>query len=68
MTALIQKALEKGGLEDEGRAQLLLGISQYSDDHTESARSAFRHAQKHESSRKDAQTWLAHIARQGEES
>ena len=63
-TALIEKALKKGGLEDEGRAQLLLGISHYSDDHTESARSAFLLAQKHESSRKDAKAWLDHIARQ----
>jgi tetratricopeptide (TPR) repeat protein len=63
-TALIQKAIEKGGLEDAGKAHLLLGISYYSDDHPESARSAFAHARDHESTRTDANAWLDHIDRQ----
>jgi len=63
-TTLIQKALNKGGLEDAGKAHLLLGISYYSDDHPESARMAFGRAQKHESTRTDATAWLEHIARQ----
>jgi len=66
-TALIQKALEKGGLKDSGKAQLLLGISYYSDDRRESARTAFRRAQKHESTRTEAKAWLEHIARQSQE-
>jgi tetratricopeptide (TPR) repeat protein len=63
-TGLIQKAIEKGGLDDSGKAHLLLGISYYSDDHPESARTAFRRAQKHESTRAEATEWLAHIDRQ----
>jgi len=64
-TELIRKAIEKGGLEDTGRAQLLLGISYYSDDLTGPALTAFRIAQQHASTRKEATAWLAHIERQG---
>ena len=64
---LIQKAIEKGGLDDAGKAHLLLGISYYSDDHPESARTAFGRALKHESTRSDATAWLEHIARQSED-
>jgi tetratricopeptide (TPR) repeat protein len=63
-TGLIQKAIEKGGLDDAGKAHLLLGISYYSDDHPESARAAFRRARKHESTRTEATAWLEHIDRQ----
>ncbi|MEE2674608.1 MAG: tetratricopeptide repeat protein [Myxococcota bacterium] len=66
-TALIQKALEKGGLKDTGKAQLLLGISYYSDDRRELARTAFRRAMKHESTQTEANAWLEHIARQSQE-
>jgi tetratricopeptide (TPR) repeat protein len=66
-TALIQKAIKKGGLKDAGKAHLLLGISYYRDDHAESARIAFRHAREHESTRADAKTWLEHLARQSQE-
>jgi tetratricopeptide (TPR) repeat protein len=66
-TGLIQKALDKGGLEDEGKAQLLLGISYFSADHPESARTAFRKARKHESTRTDATAWLEHIDRQSQD-
>ena len=63
-TALIQKAINKGGLEDAGKAHLLLGISYFSDDKPESARPAFQRAWKHESTRADATAWLKHIDRQ----
>jgi len=66
-TALIQKAIKKGGLEDTGKAHLLLGISYYSDDHPESARTAFELAHQYESTRSDADAWLQHIARQGQD-
>jgi tetratricopeptide (TPR) repeat protein len=66
-TALILKAIKKGGLEDAGKAHLLLGISYYSDDRPESARTAFRLARKHESTRTDAKAWLEHLARQSQE-
>ena len=67
-TALIQKAIEKGGLVDMGRAQMLLGIAYFGDDHPSSARRAFRRAREHESTRVDANAWLEHIARQSQES
>jgi tetratricopeptide (TPR) repeat protein len=63
-TGLIQKAIAKGGLEDTGKAHLLLGISYYSDDLSEPALTAFLRAQQHESTRTDATAWLDHIARQ----
>jgi Flp pilus assembly protein TadD len=66
-TGLIQRAIEKGGLEDEGKAHLLLGISYFSDDHPESARTAFRKARNHESTRTDATAWLEHIERQSQD-
>lgn len=66
-TALIQKALDKGGLQDLGKAQLLLGISYYSDDRPELARTAFRRARDHESTRDEASVWLEHIARQSQD-
>lgn len=66
-TTLIQKAIEKGGLDDEGKAQLLLGISYFSGENPEAARMAFRRARKHESTRSDADAWLQHIARQSQD-
>jgi tetratricopeptide (TPR) repeat protein len=63
-TALIEKAIAKGGLLEIGRAQMLLGISYFGDDHPESARRAFRRASKHDSTRVEAIAWLEHIARQ----
>jgi len=63
-TQLIKKAITKGGLDDTGKAHLLLGISYYSDDHTEPALVAFRRAQQHKSTRTEATAWLAHIERQ----
>jgi tetratricopeptide (TPR) repeat protein len=63
-TELIQKAIAKGGLEDAGKAQLLLGISYYSDDHPDSARVAFQRALQSESTRTEATAWLEHIDRQ----
>jgi tetratricopeptide (TPR) repeat protein len=63
-TALIQKAIKKGGLEDAGKAELLLGISYYSDQNPDLARTAFRRAREHESTESDAIAWLEHISRQ----
>ena len=63
---LLQKALEKGGLEDLGRAHLLLGISYYSDDRPGRARSAFVRARAHDSSRIEANAWLEHIDRESQ--
>jgi len=66
-TGLIQKAINKGGLEDAGKAQLLLGISYFSSDLTNPALTAFRKAQKHQSTRTEATAWLAHIERQSQD-
>ena len=66
-TALIQKAIDKGGLLDMGKAHMLLGISYFGDDHPKSARRAFRRAREHETTRADAIAWLNHITRQSEE-
>jgi tetratricopeptide (TPR) repeat protein len=65
-TELIQKAINKGGLDDAGRAQLLLGIAYFSSDLTEPALTAFRRAQKHKSTQTEAAAWLAHIERQSQ--
>jgi len=67
-TELIEKAIEKGGLLDVGKAQMLLGISRFGDDHPKAARRAFRRAREHESTRVDANAWLDHIERQSSES
>ncbi|MBW2287246.1 MAG: tetratricopeptide repeat protein [Deltaproteobacteria bacterium] len=66
-TGLLQKAIKKGGLDDAGKAHLLLGISYFSDDHPESARTAFQRAWKHESTRTEATAWLQHIDRQSQD-
>lgn len=63
-TRLIQQALAKGGLDDTGKAQLLLGIAYYSDGQTGAARTAFGRALDHDSTRTEAKAWLEHIARQ----
>ncbi len=62
--SLLQKALEKGGLDDPGKAYVLLGICYFSDDHPGRARSAFRRAQSHDSTRGEAKAWLEHIRRE----
>ncbi len=67
-TELIQLAIEKGGLADVGKAHMLLGISYYGVDNRVRARTAFRRARVHESTEKEANVWLEHIARQGGES
>jgi tetratricopeptide (TPR) repeat protein len=63
-TELIQKAINKGGLDDAGRAQLLLGISYFSSDLTEPALTSLRRAQKHNSTQTEAAAMHAHKDRQ----
>jgi tetratricopeptide (TPR) repeat protein len=62
--SLLQNALEKGGLDDPGKAHVLLGICYFSDDHPGRARSAFLRAQQHDSTRGEAKAWLEHIRRE----
>jgi tetratricopeptide (TPR) repeat protein len=61
---LLEKALAKGGLEDPGNVQLLLGISYYYDKKTERARSSFQRASRGASTRNEADAWLMHIERE----
>ncbi|MGI9591651.1 MAG: tetratricopeptide repeat protein [Myxococcota bacterium] len=57
----LQKALEKGDLEDPGNVELLLGISFYNDARIDRARSHFVRARQHESSRAEADRWITHL-------
>jgi len=59
---LLDKALEKGGLEDPGNAQLLLGICLYSDGRVPPAQRWFERAEGHEKTHVQAKAWLQHIA------
>ena len=58
---LLEKGIEKGGLDDPGNAALLLGIAYYNGAQLERARSSFLRAQAHESTRDAAATWITHI-------
>jgi tetratricopeptide (TPR) repeat protein len=59
---LLRKAVEKGGLEDPGNAELLLGISYYNDSRVARARSSFLRARRHDSTREEADRWITHLA------
>jgi tetratricopeptide (TPR) repeat protein len=59
--ALLQKAVTKGGLEDPGNAELLLGISYYNDARVTLARSSFVRARQHDSTREEADRWITHL-------
>lgn len=54
----LQKGLEKGGLDDEGQALLLVGVAYYSDDQPGTARLWFQRAMKHDASRSQAAVWI----------
>jgi tetratricopeptide (TPR) repeat protein len=55
------EAIEKGGLEKPGAAELLLGIAYYEDQRVESARRAFTRARGFADSRPEAERWITHI-------
>ncbi len=61
---LLKKAVEKGGLEDPGNAQLLIGISYYNDERVAPARSSFLRARRHDSTRSEADRWITHLERE----
>lgn len=61
--AALRKALDKGGLAP-GSAELLLGITYYSDHNLREARSWFARAQQSGATREQASTWLEHIDRE----
>jgi tetratricopeptide (TPR) repeat protein len=60
----LRRGLEKGGLRNPGSAQLLLGIAFYNQKKPEEARSWFRRASQHGSSRTQAEGWLRHVERE----
>ena len=59
--AALERALEKGELEDLGDAYLLMGIARYNQSEPERARSWFRRALEYEDSHKEAKNWLSYI-------
>jgi len=61
-----QRALARGGLENLGNAQLLLGIAYYNDDRVEDARLSFQKASEHEATREAATNWITHIEQETE--
>jgi tetratricopeptide (TPR) repeat protein len=57
----LREAVEKGGLEKPGTAQLLLGIAYYNAQRVEPARSAFLRARQDTATREEAERWITHI-------
>jgi tetratricopeptide (TPR) repeat protein len=60
-SALLEKAVEKGGLKSPGNAELLLGIAYYNSAHVARARSSFLRARQHDSTRGAADRWITHL-------
>jgi tetratricopeptide (TPR) repeat protein len=58
----LQLGIEKGGLEKTGEAYLLLGIAHYNAGRAGPARNSFTKALQHESTRAEADRWIAHLA------
>jgi tetratricopeptide (TPR) repeat protein len=59
--ALLEKAVEKGDLEDPGNADLLLGIAYYNGARVARARSSFLRARQHDSTKDAANRWITHL-------
>jgi tetratricopeptide (TPR) repeat protein len=57
----LEKGLEKGDLQKPGNAVLLLGIAYYNSDHRDRARQYFVRARGYDTTRKQADEWLAHL-------
>jgi tetratricopeptide (TPR) repeat protein len=64
-SALLEKAIEKGGLKDPGNAELLLGIAYYNGAQVARARSSFLRARQHDSTRNEANRWITHLDTEG---
>jgi len=64
--AALSQAIDKGGLDNPGDAQLLMGIAYYSQKRPERARTWFARARKHDATRQEADTWLRHIEREAQ--
>jgi tetratricopeptide (TPR) repeat protein len=61
--AALREALAKGGLDDPGSAQLLLGVAYYNENKLNEARSWFARAHQSGETREQAETWLDQIDR-----
>lgn len=61
---MLHKAVEKGGLEKPGNAQVLLGIGYLNQERTVDATRYFERARGFPDSREEAERWLEHIAKQ----
>ncbi|HKA14991.1 MAG TPA: hypothetical protein VKH41_08240 [Myxococcota bacterium] len=57
----LKNALDKGGLDDPGAAELLLGITNYNAGKLGEARNWFAKSRRSEKSRATADAWLKHI-------
>jgi tetratricopeptide (TPR) repeat protein len=58
------RALDKGGLDNPGDAELLMGIAIYSQKKPAQARPWFSRARKHDASREEADVWIKHLERE----
>ena len=63
-TGVLEQAVEKGNLDDEGNTQLLLGVSLYNEGKLRSARSQFRKALDFENSQQYAEQWIKVVNRE----
>jgi tetratricopeptide (TPR) repeat protein len=60
-SSLLEKAVGKGGLNDPGNADLLLGIAYYNSARVARARSSFQRASKYDATRSEANRWITHL-------
>jgi tetratricopeptide (TPR) repeat protein len=60
----LRRALRKGGLEDPGTAELLLGVAYFNSNEFLEARSWFGRAHQSAKTRDQAETWLQHVQRE----
>lgn len=63
-TSALREAMKKGGLEDHGAVQLLMGIAYYSQKQPEQATRWFKRAKKNPKTRDDATNWLNYLQRE----
>jgi tetratricopeptide (TPR) repeat protein len=66
-SALLEKAIEKGGLKNPGNADLLLGIAYYNGAQVARARSSFLRARRHDATRSAAERWITHLDTESDE-
>jgi tetratricopeptide (TPR) repeat protein len=62
--AALREALDRGGLDNVGEPQLLMGITFYSQKRPDQALPWFARARAHAETREEAETWVKHIEQQ----